>query len=590
MSSSNENLQNKRHSLAHLLAAAVMQLYPDTKRTIGPAVDDGFYFDFEFSKPVSDSDLEKIEAKMREILPTWSTFERHELSAEDAKKEYPGNEYKEELSNEFTQNGEQVTFYKSGDYWDLCKGGHVENMSEIDPGSFKLSRIAGAYWRGNEKNTMLTRIYGLAFDTKAELDAHLAMLEEAKLRDHRKLGQDLDLFVFSETVGKGLPLWTAKGATIRRELERFITDEEIKRGYTHVLTPDIAKLDLYKKSGHYPYYKDSMYAPIQIDDEEFMLRPMTCPHHFELYLSKPHSYKELPIRYAELAKLYRYEQSGELSGLIRVRQFCLADAHIVCNSNEQAKQEVEQALDLIEYVAQIFGLKMGENYWYRLSLGDRSNTEKYYNDPSAWDDAEQKLREVLQKRNAVFIEAEAEAAFYGPKIDIQMKNVLGKDDTAFTVQYDFVMAKRFDLKFKNEQGQDEPVPAIIHRSSIGAIERVFAFLIEYTAGNFPVWLAPTQVTIVPISDDHIEFAEKMVLEAIKSEIPTARIELDTRKESMGKKIREASKQKVPYILIIGDKERDAMSVAVRGRGDQDLGVMSIAEFAQKLKQEIDTKA
>lgn len=395
--------------------------------------------------------------------------------------------------------------------------------------------------------------------------------------DHKKLGKELDLFTFSDTVGKGLPLWTPKGSVIRRELERWVVDEEIKDGYLHVYTPDIAKLDLYKKSGHYPYYKDSMYAPIQIEDEEFMLRPMTCPHHFELYLSRPHSYKELPVRYAELAKLYRFEQSGELMGLQRVRSFCLADAHIIAKK-DQAKFEINRVLDLIERMASVLGLSAGVNYSYRLSLGDRNEDKKYYKDDAAWDYAEDVLRQVLIERKANFVEAPAEAAFYGPKIDIQMKNVNDKEDTAFTVQYDFVFPKRFNLNYINEKGEQEQ-PIVIHRSSIGAIERVIAYLIEHYAGAFPVWLAPVQVSILPISENHLEYAQK-VMESLK--LANIRCELDSRAESLGAKIRDAEMQKVPYILVTGDKEAQSQSVAVRRRGQKETESVLVEEFKKRV--------
>jgi threonyl-tRNA synthetase len=398
------------------------------------------------------------------------------------------------------------------------------------------------------------------------------------------LGKELGLFVFSDTVGKGLPLWTQKGATIRRELERFITDEEIRRGYQHVFTPDIARLDLYRKSGHYPYYKDSMYAPIQIEEDEYMLRPMTCPHHFELYSAAPHSYRELPMRIAELAKLYRFERSGELSGLIRVRSFCLADSHIIC-SRDQAKSEINGVLDLIEYIASVFGLKPGKNYSYRLSLGDRSDEKKYYKDDSSWDFAEEVLRSVLKERDAHFVEAEQEAAFYGPKIDVQMRNVNGKEDTAFTVQYDFVMPKRFDLKFINEKGVEEQ-PVVIHRSSIGAIERSIAFLIEHYAGKFPVWLAPVQVRVLPVSDKFQAYAEQVEV-ALKEK--SIRVELDSKPERLQAKIRSAQLEKVPYMLIIGGKEEEQKTVTIRHRDGGEQEVMQLEEFVKKITDEVQQK-
>ncbi len=409
--------------------------------------------------------------------------------------------------------------------------------------------------------------------------------KEAHEHDHKKLGRELELFTFSDTVGKGLPLWTHKGATVRRELERFIVDEEIRRGYLHVYTPDIAKLDLYKKSGHYPHYQDSMYAPIEIDEEQFMLRPMTCPHHFELYLSRPHSYRELPMRLAEVAKLYRYEQSGELMGLQRVRSFCLADAHIICASEEQAVEEIGKALDLIEYVAGVFGFVKGTDYWYRLSLGDRSNTEKYYKNDAAWEKGESLLRELMQGRGE-FVEAKDEAAFYGPKIDVQMRNVNGKEDTAFTVQYDFCMPDRFELDYISEDGGKKRA-FVVHRSSIGAIERIVAFLIERYGGAFPAWLAPVQVIVLPVASAHEEYAHE-VLEELKGQ--GVRAEISKAEDTLGKRIRNAKLQKVPYLLVIGDKEIGAGAVSVESRDAGALGAMPRGAFVEKLAGEIRTRA
>jgi threonyl-tRNA synthetase len=404
---------------------------------------------------------------------------------------------------------------------------------------------------------------------------------EMNERDHKKLGRELDLFTFSDTVGKGLPLFTEKGAAIYRELERFVIDEEIKRGYVHVKTPDIAKLDLYKKSGHYPHYKDSMYAPIVIDDEEFMLRPMTCPHHFELFLSRPRSYRELPMRIAELAQLYRYEQSGELMGLQRVRTFCLADAHIVCATEEQAADEVGKALDLIEYIASVFGLSYGSDYHYRLSMGDRANTEKYYKNDAAWEKGESLLREVLQKRAGKFIEAKDEAAFYGPKIDVQMKNVNGKEDTAFTVQYDFCMPDRFDLTYTSNDGTKKRA-FVVHRSSIGAIERIMAFLIEKYAGAFPVWLSPVQVRILPVSEKQRDYANE-IFDTLKN--AGVRVEIDD-SDTLGKRIRSGKVAKVPYILVVGDQEKDAGTVTAEHREKGKLPAQKMTDFTTSLLQEI----
>ena len=408
---------------------------------------------------------------------------------------------------------------------------------------------------------------------------------EMDKNDHRVIGKELGLFVFSDTVGKGLPLYTEKGATIRRELERFVVDLEIKRGYKHVTTPDIAKIDLYKKSGHYPYYKDTMYSPIVVDDEEFMLRPMTCPHHFELYLSKPHSYRELPMRIAEIAKLYRYEASGNLSGLVRVRSFCLADSHIICADDEQAKDEVKNVLDLIEEVAGTFGLKKGDDFWYRLSLGDRADDKKYYKDDAAWEKSEGILREVLQGQGVKFNEAKDEAAFYGPKIDIQMKDVRGIENTAFTVQYDFVMPKRFNLVYTAKDGSEQQA-VVVHRSSIGAIERVMAFIIEHYKGSFPLWLSPTQVKVIPVRENHNEYAGKVHQMLVEAGI---RSELDLADENLGSKVRDAKTNKIPYWIVIGDKEVEAGKVTLESRDNGQLGQMTSDDLLSKLKEEINSK-
>jgi threonyl-tRNA synthetase len=582
-------LEYYRHTLAHLLAAAVMRLYPTAQRTIGPAVDDGFYFDFDFgATPVTEADLPKIEKEMRKLLPTWTSTLHRDVTEAEAKALYPGNIYKHELIDEIAARGEALSIYTNSQYYeDLCRGGHLENpATEIDPLSFTLVRTAGAYWRGDEKNKMLTRIYGFAFLTAAELAVHTEQLEEAKKRDHRKLGTEQELFMFSPIVGQGLPLWLPKGATIRRELERFITDTEIAWGYLHVYTPDIAKLDLYKKSGHYPYYKESMYAPINIDGDEFMLRPMTCPHHFELFSHTPKSYRDLPMRIAELAKLYRYEASGELSGLVRVRSFCLADAHIITAGQAQAKSEVARALDLIQHVATVFGLVENVDYHYRLSLGDRTDAEKYYKNDSAWDAGEQILREVLNERGAQYVEAPQEAAFYGPKIDIQMKDVRGKDNTAFTVQYDFCMPDRFELEYTAEDGTKKR-PIVIHRSSIGAIERVMAFLIERYAGAFPLWLSPVQVAVLPVAGAHSEHAEKVLSALMHKGI---RAELRSADDSLGKRIRTTKMEKVPYVLVLGDAEVADGTVTVEHRSLGKLGEMHTDILIEKLQEEIRTRA
>ena len=574
-------IEHTRHSLAHLLGAAVLELYPSAKLTLGPAVETGFYYDVSFTTPISANDLVTIESKMREILPSWKTVTHKEVTKEEALAYFKGNQFKEELINEIAAKGEPITLYTMGTFTDLCRGGHTDDLSVIDQESFKLDRVAGAYWRGDEKNPVLSRIYGIAFESKQALADYEKMREEAIARDHRKLGKELGLFTFSPVVGSGLPIWLPKGATIRRELERFIVDTELKWGYLHVNTPDIAKLDLYRKSGHYPYYKDSMYAPIVIDDEEFMLRPMTCPHHFELFSDTPKSYRDLPMRIAELAKLYRYEASGELSGLVRVRSFCLADAHIICADADQAKDEVSKALDLIEYISDIFGLKRGEDYWYRLSLGDRTNETKYYKNDAAWEEGEAILRDILVTRDCKFYEALDEAAFYGPKIDIQMKDVHGKDNTAFTVQYDFCMPDRFKLEYTAADGTKKR-PLVVHRSSIGAIERVMAFLIEHYAGAFPVWLAPTQVAILPVGDKFAEYGQK-IKDALQNE--NVRVQLSTG-DGLGKRIRTAKTEKIPYQIVIGEKEETSGTLTVEGRNDLKLEGITIEEFITRITSEI----
>jgi threonyl-tRNA synthetase len=569
-----------RHSASHVMAEAVLSIFPDAKFAIGPAIEDGFYYDFELPRSLSPEDLPVIEKKMAEIIKADLPFTYKEITKAEAKKLFAGQPYKLELIEEITDD--RVGVYQQGNFTDLCRGPHISSTGEIK--AFKLTSIAGAYWRGDEHNPMLQRIYGIAFESQQELDYYLAHLEEIKKRDHRKIGKDLDLFVFSELVGKGLPIFTEKGSIIRRELERFVVDEEIKRGYKHIYTPDLANVALFKTSGHYPYYKDTMYPVMKIDDEELILRPMTCPHHYQYYASRPRSYRELPFRIAELAKQFRYEKSGELTGLMRVRAFCLADSHIICQK-EQAVSEINQVIDLIEYIIGVLGLKAGEDYWYRLSLGERGDSKKYYKDDESWDYAENVLRNVLIQRGAPFVEANDEAAFYGPKIDIQMKNVAGKEDTAFTVQYDFVGPKRFKLTYIDVDGKEEE-PIVIHRSSIGAIERTMAFLIEHYAGAFPTWLAPVQVKIIPVADRHNERAQNIMAELKAHNI---RVEVDDRSERMNLKIRQAQMEKVPYMVVIGDKEAVGNTVAVRRRSGEQLPAQSLENLIQTLITEITNK-
>ena len=613
--SKNLVLDTQRHSVAHLMAAAVKEMFPEAQFGVGPVIENGCYYDFILPRTLIPEDLPLIEEKMRGFLKRHLSYKVQELGLEEAIELFTKNNQplKVELLNDLAirgttsmseeekgdfddGNGLKITVYrivyeKTGEilFEDLCKGPHVNHVSELKHVGFKLDKFSGSYWRGDQaRNIQMQRIYALSFETKDELNSYVEMREEAKKRDHRVLGEQLELFMFSDIVGKGLPLWLEKGATVRRTLERFIVEEEVRRGYRHVYTPDMAKLDLYEKSGHYPYYKDSMYAPIEIDDERFMLRPMTCPHHFQVYLQKPRSYKELPMRIAELAKLYRYEDSGALTGLTRVRSFCLADSHIVCTP-EQIEQEINQALDLIEYCADVFGLIKGEHYRFRLSLGDRNEEKKYYKDDAMWDFAEGTLRNVLVQRNAPFYEADGEAAFYGPKIDVQMKSITGKEDTAFTVQFDFVMPKRFDLKYIDSE-QNEVEALVVHRSSIGAIERVFAFLTEFYGGRFPLWLAPVQAKILTVNNqpEVLEYVEKV--KSVLSEIVLMkplkynelRFEVDDRNESLGKKIREAEVQKIPVILIVGPKDIESNQVSVRTQsGEQKVGLDELKEFLEK---------
>ncbi|MFH0863817.1 MAG: threonine--tRNA ligase [Candidatus Gottesmanbacteria bacterium] len=583
MSKEERDLWALRHTAEHVLHTAMQNLYPKLKKAMGPATPEGYYHDFDCDQKISEDDFPKIEKEMQRLIDANLPMIQQNISPEQARIIFKNNPYKLEWIKEIEKREEKVSVYKmSEEEIDLCSGPHVKSTGEVK--AFKLLSVAGAYWHGDEKNKMLTRIYGTAFPTKEELDVYLENQKTMEERDHRKLGKDLDLFVFSELVGKGLPLLTPKGAVIRRELERFIVDEEIKRGYDHVYTPSLAKTELYKVSGHYPYYKDTMYPAMKVDEEELILRPMTCPHHFMLYKSKLRSYKELPVRFAEISPQFRYEKSGELTGLTRVRTFCLADAHIMCTKS-QAKEEIKKVLELIEFANGALGFVKGKDYRYRLSLGDRKDDKKYYKDNKAWDYAENVLREVLKETKAPFFEAEGEAAFYGPKIDIQMKRISGQEETAFTVQYDFVMPKRFKLEYINEKGQIEE-PIVVHRSSIGAFERTMSFIIEHTGGAFPVWLAPVQVQIIPISEKHLSYAQKVNETLLLQSI---RVKVDDRNETMQEKIRLAQTQKIPYMLIVGDKEEKDQKVALRTRDKGNVGQMKLDEFLKKINEDIENK-
>lgn len=570
---------NLRHSAAHLLAAAIMELYPKAKRTIGPAIENGFYFDFDFgSDTISEDDFPKIEKKMQELLPSWTSFEKSELTAEEAQKEYPGNEYKHELIEEFTKNGEKVSFYKSGDYWDLCKGGHVENLSK-ELGAFKLTSIAGAYWRGNEKNKMLTRIYGTAFETQKELDEYLEKLELAKLRDHRKLGKELDLFVFSDLVGSGLPLFTPRGTILRKQLLDFSEQLQEKNGYQRVFIPHITKTELYKKSGHWDKFGTELFlVKSQETDEDFVLKPMNCPHHTQIYASRKHSYRELPIRYMETTVQYRDEKLGELLGLSRVRAITIDDSHVFCRP-DQVEEEFRKIMEMIKEMYS--ALKM--DFHARLSF--RNAEDKYLGDQKHWDDAQKTIEDLAKKLKLDYTVAEGEAAFYGPKIDIMVTDSLGRQWQCATQQLDFVQPERFGLTYTDADGI-EKTPFMVHKALLGSIERFLSVYIEHTAGNFPVWLTPTQVSIIPISDKHNDYAQK-IYDQLKA--AGIRVEADYRSEKMQGKIRDAQNLKIPFMLILGDKEIEAETVTVRTRdGENKFGVKP-DKFLEELLEKINSK-
>lgn len=579
---SQEYLDNLRHSCAHLLAAAVMQLWPNAKRAIGPSIENGFYFDFDFGKDkISEKDFGRIEKKMREIAPTWDGFKRHELPKEAAKKEYPGNPYKHELIDEFASKGEKLSFYKSGNYWDLCRGGHIDNPKK-ELQHFKLLSVAGAYWRGSEKNPMLTRIYATCWPSQKELDDYLKMREEAEKRDHRILGEKLGIFTFAEEVGMGLPLWLPKGTIIREELEAWAKETEKQWGYQRVATPHITKEELYKISGHLPYYAEDMYSPIDIEGAKYYLKPMNCPHHHMIYKSKIHSYRELPLRLTEYGQLYRFEQSGALHGLMRVRGFCQNDAHIYL-AEKDVPGEFARVMEMHKYYYDRLGIK---NFKIKLGLRDPKNLrKKYHGDDAMWKRAEKLTREGLEKSKVKFEEDIGSAAHYGPKGDVIIESVIGKEYAIGTVQVDLYMPSRFGLYFVNERGEHEQ-SAIIHRAPLGSHERMVGFLIEHFAGAFPVWLSPVQVAVLPISDKQVKYAQKVVDELVKNNI---RVDFYNRPESIGKKIREAEIQKIPYMLIIGEKEQRAKSIAVRARNNKNLGVMKLDRFVDRVLKEIKTK-
>ncbi|PIR41235.1 MAG: threonine--tRNA ligase [Candidatus Yanofskybacteria bacterium CG10_big_fil_rev_8_21_14_0_10_46_23] len=575
-----KNLENLRHSLAHLLAAAVIELWPETKHAIGPAIDTGFYFDFEFKEPITEADLPKIEARMRQILKTWDQFEKHALTAQEAQKEYPQNPYKRELIEEFSKDGEKVTFYKSGDYWDLCRGGHVESMKRVDPQAFKLTHLAGAYWRGDEKNQMLTRIYGAAFETKKELDNFLTLQEEARKRDHRKLGKDLDLFLFSDLVGPGLPLWTPRGTILRNLLDNFVWELRQERGYQLVDIPHLTKKDLYEKSGHWSKFGNELFRIKTREGHEFALKPMNCPHHTQIYARKQHSYRDLPQRYASTTKVYRDEQTGELAGLTRVRAITQDDAHVFCRES-QIKEEAFKIWDIVETFYKTFGFDLK----VRLSVHDPENMADYLGDKETWEKSVANLKDWLKERKADYFVGVGEAAFYGPKIDFIALDSLGRDWQVATLQIDRNMPNNFGLFCINEKGEKESV-VMLHAAIMGALERFAAVLIEHLAGAFPTWLAPVQVVIIPISDNHKKYAQKVAEKLVQNGI---RLELNDANETMGKRVREAELQKIPYVLVLGDQEEKDDSVAVRKQGQKEIKPQKLSAFITALVKEIRTK-
>lgn len=577
---SEEALEVLRHSTAHLMAQALKRLYGDVKFGVGPVIEGGFYYDFDTDAKISSDDFPEIEKTMKQIVNENHKIERKVVSREEAKEFFKDDPYKQELIDAIPED-ENVTLYTQGEFTDLCRGVHVPSTSKIK--EFKLLSTAGAYWRGDSNNKMLQRIYGTAFFDKKELKAHLKMLEERKERDHRKIGKELDLFMNSQLVGAGLPLWLPNGATIRREIERYIVDKEVSLGYDHVYTPVLANVDLYKTSGHWDHYQDDMFPPMKLDEtEEMVLRPMNCPHHMMIYKNKPHSYRELPIRIAELGTMHRYEASGAVSGLQRVRGMTLNDAHIFVRP-DQIKEEFKRVVELVQEVYKDFGF---ENYSFRLSYRDPEDTEKYFDDDEMWNKAEAMLKEVVDEMNLPYEEAVGEAAFYGPKLDVQVKTAMGKEETLSTVQLDFLLPERFDLAYIGKDGEEHR-PVVIHRGVVSTMERFVAFLTEETKGAFPTWLAPMQVEIIPVNVDlHYDYA-RQIQDELKSQ--GVRVEIDDRNEKMGYKIREAQMHKIPYQLVIGDKEIENNEVNVRKYGSKDQETVEKDEFIWNLVDEIRLK-
>lgn len=570
-----------RHSMAHVLAKALVELYPQVKLTIGPSIEAGFYYDIDMDKNLSPEDFVEIEKRMGEIIASNQDFVRKEISKSEALEMFKDNKYKLEIINELPENEVISVYYLGDDFVDLCRGPHVENTKYLRGFSYKFNKVSGAYWRGSEKNKMLQRVYFFGFLDKSDLKKHLALLEEAKQRDHRKLGKDLGIFMFSDVVGKGLPMWLPNGFILRRTLQDYITDKELALGYKHVCTPSIGSKELYQTSGHWDHYQEDMFPAMVRDNETYVLRPMNCPHHMMIFKNFMHSYKDLPLRMAEIANDFRFEASGNLTGLERARCFTQNDSHIFCRP-DQIADEIQGVIDLILGVYKDFGF---DNYTFRLSLRDKNNVDKYFGNDELWEKSEAALRKILKESGANYYEAEGEAAFYGPKIDVQVRSAIGHDITLSTVQLDYQLPEKFELEYVDENCQ-KVRPVVIHRAILGSLDRFIAFLLEETKGILPLWLAPTQVKILSINDNTLEYVE-----SIRKELALmgVRVEVDNRNESINKKIREAQLQKVPYMVICGEKEVENKTLAIRARGLGDLGAKSLAEFKELLSNEISNK-
>lgn len=574
-----KDLNTLNHSCAHVLAQAVKHLYPQAKFWVGPVVEEGFYYDIDLGdQTISDDDLPKIEKEMKKICKDGKRIVRHEVSKEEALEEFKDDEYKLDLINGLEDG--TITTYSQGDFTDLCRGPHVETVKLCR--NFKLIKHSGAYWKGDKNNKVLQRIYGVCFPTKEELEAHLQLLEEAKERDHRRLGKELGIFMFADIVGKGLPMWLPNGFTVRRLLSDYIMNKELELGYEHVMTPSLGNVKLYKKSGHWAHYKDDMFPAMELDDEAYVLRPMNCPHHMVMYKSTLHSYRDLPVRIAEIANDFRFEASGALTGIERARAFTQNDSHIFCRP-DQIAQEFKNVAHLILDVYKDFGFK---DYSFRLSLRDKNNKEKYFGNDELWEKSENELREVLKEMDVEFYEAEGEAAFYGPKLDVQVKSALGHDVTLSTIQLDYQLPERFELTYVDENG-DKVRPVVIHRAILGSLDRFVAFLLEETKGNLPLWLAPTQVQVIPVKlEYHDEYAKEVVAKLRKAHF---RVNNDNRDEKLGYRIREAQLKKIPYQLVLGDNERDNGTVTYRKHGEKKQTTVTFEEFVELLNTEVENK-